>query len=257
MVFVFVIQINITELKKNYKNEIECIPIEDLNCINNNYCINGICDDSTGNIFCNCNEGYVGLNCDIGINNIKNNLKKLEEEISEELNNLENLNDTQIINIIENDNLSEKIKQISLLYKYEQINDNSIMNNIKSFTKSVIKFYNDNNQTNINDAFNNLKEYIGLTLYYQNILSSKRRLDDNDELSFEEINQLYENYSSLLKSNKLMYSINKVFSYIIWNDTENYDDYTTIMEKLKLPYLIFIQNYLIIKQHLILMKLIM
>ena len=227
-----------TELKKNYKNEIECIPIEDLNCINNNYCINGICDDSTGNIFCNCNEGYVGLNCDIGINNIKNNLKKLEEEISEELNNSENLNDTQKINIIENNNLTEKIKQISILYKYEQINDNSIMNNIKNLTKSVIDIYNnETKKTNITNAFNNLKEYIGLTLYYQNILSSKRRLDDNDELSFEEINQLYENYTLNLTSNKLMSSINKVFSYIIWNDIKKYDDYTTIMKKIKLPYL--------------------
>ena len=55
------------------------------------------------------------------------------------------------------------------------------MDKIKNFTISVINSYN-NSIENIDRSFNNIKEYIGFTLDYQKVLSSTRRLDNNEQL---------------------------------------------------------------------------
>ena len=110
---------------------------------------------------------------------------------------------------------------------------------IKEFTINAVNYY--TSSSDINEKINNIKEYIGFTLYYQIFSPSTRRLDDNEKLEFENINKLYENIckinNSLFTNKKILISsANKAFSYIIWDDI-NYDGYIQIMNKYKLPYI--------------------
>ena len=212
-------------------------------------CDNGYHFNYTGDNKCrkivdyeNCREGYTGYYCDISINNIQeieNMISSIENQINEIISNLDE--DMNIIELIEDENLNERIKQLSILYQYQPIKKNSILDIIKNLTINIIEYYN-NNIDSITDSSTNLTEYIGLTLFYQKYALNSRRLENEKELSLLNIHQFYKNMINnqkltIFKLNRIS-SVNHAFTNFIWNYTYgNYSGYVEEMTKLKSPYL--------------------
>jgi hypothetical protein len=159
----------------------------DKNCENSNFCINGICDDSSGNIICNCYNGFFGVNCSEGINavNYIKTLNNIQKEIQSLVGNV-TLNEQATNDLFSNNSLTNKIQQVSLLYKSKNVNienqNEPIYETIKDFTMKVINLYN-NNSTKLIENFTTFIEYIGFTLYYQKYSSNNRRLTEDKLIS--------------------------------------------------------------------------
>jgi hypothetical protein len=91
------------------------------------------------------------------------------------------------------------------------------------------------------DLKTNIIEYIGFTLFYQNI--SSIGLNEKEKLTSQKIHLFYkklfsEDFSSKLIKNKIISSVNNMFFYILWDfKNKSYDEYISTMDNLNLPYL--------------------
>ena len=215
----------------------------DKNCENSNFCINGICDDSSGNIICNCYNGFFGVNCSEGINavNYIKTLNNIQKEIQSLVGNV-TLNEQATNDLFSNNSLTNKIQQVSLLYKSKNVNienqNEPIYETIKDFTMKVINLYN-NNSTKLIENFTTFIEYIGFTLYYQKYSSNNRRLTEDKLISNKDIATLTKKINiTNLEKNKLSSSVNNAFSYILWEFSPlNYDEYIQFMKNNNLTYI--------------------
>ena len=229
-------------IQENDNDKIICVKVK--SCKIDNFCKNGNCDDSSGRIICNCNYGFFGVDCDEEINevNYEETMSKMNNEISEIITSIDS-NNNNTANLVSNDLLTNKIKQVSILYKnsLNKINtsksDIPIYNTIKYLTKRIINSC--INDTEPIENFTALIEYIGFVLYYEKYSSNNRRLSEDNIISNEDFVSLSQKINiTNLQNNKLVSSINEAFSYILWDiNSTNYDEYIQLMKNNKLPYL--------------------
>ena len=231
-------------IQENDNDKIICVKVK--SCKIDNFCKNGNCDDSSGRIICNCNYGFFGVDCDEEINevNYEETMSKMNNEISEIITSIDS-NNNNTANLVSNDLLTNKIKQVSILYKnsLNKINtsksDIPIYNTIKNLTKRIINSC--INDTEPIENFTALIEYIGFVLYYEKYSSNNRRLSEENKniISNEDFVSLSQKINiTNLQNNKLVSSINEAFSYILWDiNSTNYDEYIQLMKNNKLPYL--------------------
>ena len=231
-------------IQENDNDKIICVKVK--SCKIDNFCKNGNCDDSSGRIICNCNYGFFGVDCDEEINevNYEETMSKMNNEISEIITSIDS-NNNNTANLVSNDLLTNKIKQVSILYKnsLNKINtsksDIPIYNTIKKLTKRIIKSC--ISDTEPIENFTALIEYIGFVLYYEKYSSNNRRLSEENKniISNEDFVSLSQKINiTNLQNNKLVSSINEAFSYILWDiNSTNYDEYIQLMKNNKLPYL--------------------
>ena len=229
-------------IQENDNDKIICVKVQ--SCKIDNFCKNGNCDDSSGRIICNCNYGFFGVDCDEEINevNYEETMSKMNNEISEIITSIDS-NNNNTANLVSNDLLTNKIKQVSILYKnsLNKINtsksDIPIYNTIKYLTKRIINSC--INDTEPIENFTALIEYIGFVLYYEKYSSNNRRLSEENIISNKDFVSLSQKINiTNLQNNKLVSSINEAFSYILWDiNSTNYDEYIQLMKNNKLPYL--------------------
>ena len=231
-------------IQENDNDKIICVKVK--SCKIDNFCKNGNCDDSSGRIICNCNYGFFGVDCDEEINevNYEETMSKMNNEISEIITSIDS-NNNNTANLVSNDLLTNKIKQVSILYKnsLNKINtsksDIPIYNTIKYLTKRIINSC--INDTEPIENFTALIEYIGFVLYYEKYSSNNRRLSEENKniISNKDFVSLSQKINiTNLQNNKLVSSINEAFSYILWDiNSTNYDEYIQLMKNNKLPYL--------------------
>ena len=229
-------------IQENDNDKIICVKVQ--SCKIDNFCKNGNCDDSSGRIICNCNYGFFGVDCDEEINevNYEETMSKMNNEISEIITSIDS-NNNNTANLVSNDLLTNKIKQVSILYKnsLNKINtsksDIPIYNTIKNLTKRIINSC--ISDTEPIENFTALIEYIGFVLYYEKYSSNNRRLSEENIISNEDFVSLSQKINiTNLQNNKLVSSINEAFSYILWDiNSTNYDEYIQLMKNNKLPYL--------------------
>ncbi len=210
-------------------------PCKTYNPCNNN----GICDFINNSYVCSCNDGYFGIYCNAS--SILNALyffnNNLYSYISYE-------------KIISNATYFNLIKQISLYDLYDGFGYGNILYNnheyfdkIQQLTISIIDDVNNNNYSVDKDFKKNIIEYIGLTLFYQNISSSSRLYEIEKKLTSQKIHLFYKklfakDFTSNLIQNKIISSVNNMFSYIIWDfKNKSYGEYISTMDNLNLPYL--------------------
>jgi len=128
----------------NNNGIIECKTTISISKCNNTICNNGKCDDSSGDIICNCNNGYTGLYCDINNSEIDKKLSSLEKDIDKLIK--KDSYDYETVNtVIENEFIKETIKQISVLYQYSNKTKSSTFDKIKELTKNAVQFYTNSN----------------------------------------------------------------------------------------------------------------
>ena len=207
-------------------------------CNTYNPCYNGICDFINNSYVCICDNGYFGKYC---------NSSSVETAFFYFYDDLKSIISYE--KIISNHTLINLIKQISLYILSNRYISNyfyTSLSNIRDLTISIINDFNNDNYSVDDDFKINIIEYIGLTLFYQNI--SSLGLDEKKILTSQKIHLFYkklfsEDYSSKLIKNKIISSVNNMFDYIIWDFKKNsYEEYISIMEKLNLSYINKIEN---------------
>ena len=212
----------------NINGQIICSiePCKTYNPCNNN----GICDFINNSYVCTCNNGYFGMKC--SSSSVGTALFYFDNNLYSYISYNKIISNLSFVNLI---------KQISL--NFENIPDYfyQYLYNIKKLTISIIDDFNNNNYSVDDDFKNNIIEYIGLTLFYQNFSSLK--LYENEELTSQKIHLFYkklfsEDFSSKLIKNKIISSVNNMFFYILWDfKNKSYDEYISTMDNLNLPYL--------------------
>ncbi len=226
----------ICELIENYYNgtKITCNTYNPCGMINQN----GSCDDSLEIPFCKCNDNYIGLYCQIEIKELKNRINDLNNSIISFINNNNYSND---IEYIQNNNLNIYVKEFSNLYLYlNELFQNEAAEKIINMTYNIINNFTLNNS--IHSNITNIIDYIGFSYFYQQKYSSNtlrilnNNLNDNQIINFYNI--LFNETAFLNKTKTFRKSSNGVFSYFLFNNTENIiEEYIKECERNNIPYL--------------------
>ncbi len=222
---------NKCKLAENYYNNRTKIDCENYNpCTNNN----GICDDSIEEIpICKCNNGFIGVYCEINISEINKEISFLEDNSRKMINETNNN-----IDIIQSSSITNNIKKISNLY----LNLNSLNDFGDKIVEITVDVINNYNLAEINGDILNIIEFIGFSYYYQNKkLNGKLRRNENKLNDYDVIN-FYKNISSnqsIINNTKYFKSSsNGAFSILLFQNEENVNNnYINYCLRNNIPYL--------------------